>query len=325
MKIYIYGTGSGAIKFYDSIYKDKVEVLGFLDSDKSKEKSIFLGKRVFYPESIRESNYDYIIIASQYGNEINSFLMTLHFDSDKIIMFYNNHEVINKLLLNETLLAKITSIPFEEHVLTKKMVQKNNSLDKFFENKHDYVRYKALQLVSNEIYKNNIKGEVAEVGVYKGEFAKLINICFYNRKLFLFDTFEGFNEKDKQYDLNNSYTLNTFFENQKFKDTDMDIVLNKMEFKENCIIRKGYFPETTIDIDENFAFVSIDVDLYMPIYKSLEFFYPRLSEGGYIFLHDYNLDTLLGVKKAVQDFEEKQGRLAKVPLPDCAGTLIITK
>src|SRR6476660_1369139 len=69
----------------------------------------------------------------------------------------------------------------------------------------DYIRLATLELVSNEIYRKNLPGNVAELGVYKGGFAKHINAYFPDRKFYLFDTFEGFhlddvqNEKAKNY------------------------------------------------------------------------------------------------------------------------------
>ena len=58
----------------------------------------------------------------------------------------------------------------------------------------------------------------------------------------------------------------------------------------------------------------------------LEFFYPRLAEGGVIFLHDYNSAFLGGVKQAVKRYEKKVGsRLKKVPFADRAGTIVIVK
>ena len=77
---------------------------------------------------------------------------------------------------------------------------------------------------------------------------------------------------------------------------------------------------------KKYAFVSIDVDFEESIYSGLEFFYPRLSNGGYIFLHDYNSAFLHGVKNAVRRYESDNGiRIIKVPIADRAGTLIITK
>ncbi len=67
-------------------------------------------------------------------------------------------------------------------------------------------------------------------------------------------------------------------------------MLRKMQYKDNVIIIEGHFPDSLVQIKdlENllFAFVSIDVDLYLPTLSGLEFFCPRLSKGGFIFLHD---------------------------------------
>ena len=51
-----------------------------------------------------------------------------------------------------------------------------------------------------------------------------------------------------------------------------------MKFGDNCIVKRGVFPESAEGCtEERFAFVSIDADLYNPIYEGLNFFYPRLS------------------------------------------------
>src|SRR6266540_1215034 len=63
-------------------------------------------------------------------------------------------------------------------------------------NYFDYIRLSTLELISFEIKKRNLKGNVAELGVYKGKFAKHINKFFPERKLYLFDTFEGFDNRD---------------------------------------------------------------------------------------------------------------------------------
>lgn len=325
MKIYIYGTGSGAVKFYNSLKKDYVEVLGFLDSDKSKEGSIFLNKEVFYPETIKTSKYDYIMIASQYI-EIYDFLLSLGFNYLKIIQVYCSQEVIDTQVRKFNIVSDISNIPLEKYVLTKKIeYQKSADLDNEMDDKYDFLRNKTLQLVADEIYANNVQGAVAEVGVYRGSFAKMINLCFKDRKLYLFDTFEGFNKAENEYDIKNKLADKRTLEEDWFKDTDIDIVLSKMKYRNNCIIKKGYFPDTASDVNEKFAFVSMDVDLFMPMYSALEFFYPKLSDNGYIFVHDYNNDTFLGPKKAVEKFESKYGKLKKVPIGDHGGTLIITK
>ncbi|WP_366515539.1 TylF/MycF/NovP-related O-methyltransferase [Rheinheimera soli] len=59
--------------------------------------------------------------------------------------------------------------------------------------------------------------------------------------------------------------------------------------------------------------------------NAIEYFYPRLTAGGYLMLHDYNHADFRGVKQAVADYEAKHGKLAKVPVPDQGGTIVITK
>jgi O-methyltransferase len=105
---------------------------------------------------------------------------------------------------------------------------------------HDYIRASSLELIANEIYDKNIDGNVAELGVYRGDFAKIINIAFPDRKLYLFDTFEGFDERDIKVELRNKYSIG----NQNFSNTSVELVLSKMKYKENCIVKKGFFPET---------------------------------------------------------------------------------
>ena len=47
-----------------------------------------------------------------------------------------------------------------------------------------------------------------------------------------------------------------------------------------CLFKKGYFPESAHGIDEKFAFVSLDLDLYKPTLEGLRFFYPKMIKGG---------------------------------------------
>ena len=184
----------------------------------------------------------------------------------------------------------------------------------------DFVRYTTLELCANEIKANNINGNVAELGVYKGEFAKRLNQLFPDKKLYLFDTFEGFNAKDINTEKQKSFSSGE----QDFSDTSVELVLNKMKYPHNCIVKKGYFPESAIGVDDKFCFVSIDADLYEPILSGLQFFYPKLESKGYIFVHDFNNDLYKGAKKAVIDFCNTNN-VGYLPISDSCGTAIIIK
>jgi len=184
----------------------------------------------------------------------------------------------------------------------------------------DFVRYTTLELCANEIKANNINGNVAELGVYKGEFAKRLNQLFPDKKLYLFDTFEGFNAQDINTEKQKSFSSGE----QDFSDTSVELVLNKMKYPHNCIVKKGYFPESAIGVDDKFCFVSIDADLYEPILSGLQFFYPKLESKGYIFVHDFNNDLYKGAKKAVIDFCNTNN-VGYLPISDSCGTAIIIK
>ena len=49
------------------------------------------------------------------------------------------------------------------------------------------------------------------------------------------------------------------------------------------------------------------MDLYRPTRDGLSFFYERLSNGGFIFMHEYNTPNHSGIRKAVAEFESKMG------------------
>ncbi|GHU21469.1 hypothetical protein FACS1894172_12150 [Spirochaetia bacterium] len=185
---------------------------------------------------------------------------------------------------------------------------------------NDVVRYETLKLVIEEIKQKKILGDTAELGVYKGDFAKKINAHFPDKKLFLFDTFSGFDERDVKTELKMGYNIT---KTGDFSNSNIELVLKKMKYRENCIVKKGWFPETAEGIDERFSFVSIDADLFEPIYAGLMFFYPLLQKGGYIFVHDYNGKTY-AAKEAVQKFS-KEFNIPYVPLNDICGSVIFSK
>lgn len=183
------------------------------------------------------------------------------------------------------------------------------------------VRLGALRLISKEINKGHIRGAVAELGVYRGEFASEISRLFPDRKIYLFDTFEGFDERDLKIEEEGNYSCNII---EKFDSTGVDIVKHKMPYPGQVLLKKGYFPETAEGIMEEFALVSLDADLYKPTYEGLKFFYPRLSKGGYIILHDYNNSQFRGTGAAVSQFCRENGVFV-VPICDLHGSAVILK
>lgn len=163
---------------------------------------------------------------------------------------------------------------------------------------------------------------VAEGGVFQGEFAKEINGCFPGLTLHLFDTFEGFDQRDIDVEMARN------FSNEKarhFNITSEDLVLRKLPHPERAIFHKGYFPETTHGVDEqNYLFVNLDFDLYNPTLEGLRYFYPRMVKHGVILVDDYFLPGYLGIPNAIHDFEMELGcQLVKLPIGDHCGIAIV--
>lgn len=198
----------------------------------------------------------------------------------------------------------------------------------------DYVRYRAIELIAEEIRRNHVAGDIAEAGVDYGDCSWVINSAFPDRRFFLYDTFAGFDGRDVAVEREHDFTSQDFFESAGYfkrdsfatPDEQTEYVKKRLKYPEQAVFRKGYFPETAAgEEDRRFAFVSLDMDLYQPILSGIEFFYPRLSDGGYIMIHDYNHREFQGIKQAVAECEKKFGPIPKMPLPDQGGSIVLTK
>lgn len=317
--ILIFGTSTGYMNLKNRINYSIVNVVGFIDNDKHKQGTSMDGKMIFSVEQIERLEYDYILIASSYYEEITLLLINKGVSSSRIIQFYK-YESNEFLKVHQGKIAKILKQDYQKIVAAEMMMRKNEKMNI---NDIDYVRISSLELVSREIYDKSIEGAVAELGVFRGDFAKYINRFFKDKKFYLFDTFEGFDERDLKFDIESDF-LKEGINTQFFSDTSIQLVLEKMNYNENCIVKKGYFPETAKGLNEKYAFVSIDADLFKPIYDGLVYFYPRLSKGGYIFIHDYNCPDVLGAREAVRKYCNENS-ISYFPLTDIYGTVVIAK
>ena len=199
--------------------------------------------------------------------------------------------------------------------LLPKFTAQNNS------NIGDIPRLWSFVLNCNQVLDEGVEGDLAEVGVYRGNTSSIL--AYYasitGRKLYMFDTFSGFDKKDLV-DLDADKSV-------MFKDTSIDIVKSVIgEYFDYCEVVKGYFPDSVTSLHEGkkYSLVSLDSDVYESTKAGLEFFYPRLSIGGVLFLHDYSTRYWIGCKKAIDDFcSEHKEYLAL--MPDKYGSAILRK
>lgn len=167
------------------------------------------------------------------------------------------------------------------------------------------------------------EGDVAEAGVFEGDFARFINEYFPYKKLHLFDTFEGFAQKDIEIDKKCNYSNALAGD---YSNTSEDNVIARMNYPNNVIIHKGYFPDTAKNVHSKFCFVNLDLDLYEPTYRGLYFFRDKLTSNGIILVHDYFADNFKGPKEAVNRFvAESEGKARILPIGDGISVMVIIK
>ena len=151
-------------------------------------------------------------------------------------------------------------------------------------------------------------GAYAEVGCYAGASTKLICEVKGDKRLHIFDTFEGLppdSDKDPGVHREGQYACSLESVQEYLKDYD------------NLEFHKGIFPDSAVGVDEpEFAFAHFDVDLYAGTLACLEFFYPRMIPGGIMLSHDY--DLLDGVEAAFTEFlADKPEELIELPTTQC--------
>jgi O-methyltransferase len=186
----------------------------------------------------------------------------------------------------------------------------------------DYVRNCTLELICREIRERHVAGDIAELGVYRGDFAVMMHSLLPDRAIHLFDTFVGFDQRDRRADDAKSYVAEFF----DFSDTSLHRVKAAFPGDAKVLCHPGWFPDTTSGVspDTKFALVSLDVDLYDPMLAGLRWFWDRLSPGGFILVHDYNNTTFRGTKAAVSQFLNEVPASC-CPVPDVSGSAVIGK
>ena len=178
----------------------------------------------------------------------------------------------------------------------------------------DPVRQSTHAMAVKRVLKENIPGAFAEAGVWRGDSTMIINSLAPDREFYLFDTFEGFPEA-----LGGK-------NDERFRDTGIEIVKRRLADPTHVHFRKGFFPETAAGLEnERFAFVLLDLDKYEPMVEGLKFFYPRLVPGAYLFIHDYNSpESDWACSRALNDFlNDKPEKV--IEIADQWGSAVIRK
>jgi len=184
-------------------------------------------------------------------------------------------------------------------------------------------RMYALYLAVQYILTNNIDGDFVECGVWRGGSSMLTakmlsNRNIKNRKLYLYDTFEGMSPPTNSDIAYNDETAQSLFEtivDENGKTTwclaNLTDVKNNMKltkFPENNLIYVEGKVEDTIPNklpETNLAMLRLDTDWYESTKHELVHLFPKLIKEGILIIDDYGYWK--GCRKAVDEyFSEKK-------------------
>lgn len=177
-------------------------------------------------------------------------------------------------------------------------------------------RFNSLIQVVEHVLKTGVSGDIAECGCFKGHssfiIASLLEKSGVEKSFFVFDSFEGGlsdrGEKDVHKNLQMSHDQ-VVSEKNSFSSSVEQVaeVLDDFPFVE---LFEGWIPDRFGEVEDRiFCAVHIDVDLFQPTKDCVEFFYPKLADGGVMIFDDFGLTQFPGaetaIKQCLSQFEYK--------------------
>lgn len=164
-----------------------------------------------------------------------------------------------------------------------------------------------------EVVEKNVEGDFFDIGCWKGTSSFYAALFFKknqitNRKIYLFDTFSGHPESQKQeidkkwgFDSKLGYFINPSIDEIRntFKQLDFD----------NYEIVVGDIFETLSSIKTKIGFATTDLNHYLPTKFALEYLSENLEDNGMIFEDDYS--NIEGISLAVDELI-KENKLKRV-------------
>lgn len=183
-------------------------------------------------------------------------------------------------------------------------------------------RQVALSRAVDYIAEHKIEGDIVECGVWKGGSMmliarRLLQLNDNDRKLFLFDTFEGMSEPDEKdvSAVNNTTAAELLSKENKLEGNNVWCYSSLDEVKSN--LKKTNYPEQNLfyfkgKVEDTLpeptigkiALLRLDTDWYESTKHELEILYDKIVEGGILIIDDYGHWS--GSKKAVDEFIVKR-------------------
>jgi predicted O-methyltransferase YrrM len=153
-------------------------------------------------------------------------------------------------------------------------------------------------------------GDIIECGVFRGVtsilIAKLLELRQSGKKLFLFDSFQGLPEPDRQVDASQRFQKGAWAASRQ----EVEALLARHGVLQRCVIFEGWFSATLprLDASQRFCFAYIDADLHASTVDCLQHLWKRMDPNAVAVFDDYHHPSG-GVRKAVDDWVRASGEL----------------
>lgn len=252
-RVLIFGTGKTSYNVINSI-NDDVKIVGYIDNDESK-----LGFKDSYqvisPDEIEKFKYDYIIIASQYEEEIFNQLREMHIDEKKVIKFFewfdSNNNYVESVISAYHKLSNykgiITGISYTRAAILENSLKYKFVLAAFASQDIKY-DYKMVEYIINN--KHNNKFDYCIIGLSYYSFQYDLSKSSMKNKVSLYNFIESYNNEGN-YNLNFNVNNMIFKGNEGggFKNFDPEIEFCKLKIEEKCKIGEK---QALIDCNKNY-------------------------------------------------------------------------
>jgi predicted O-methyltransferase YrrM len=156
-------------------------------------------------------------------------------------------------------------------------------------------------------------GDVIECGIFRGVtsvlMAKLLDIRGSDKKLFLFDSFQGLPEPDRRVDASLRFQKGGWTATR----AEVEALLANYKVLQRCVIFEGWFSATLPQLrdDQQFCFAYIDADLYASTRDCLIQLWKRMPQNSVAVFDDYHHPSG-GVRKALDEWVRESGELIHV-------------
>jgi O-methyltransferase len=171
----------------------------------------------------------------------------------------------------------------------------------------DQIREDELLVLLSELKRvldTGVEGDVVELGCYEGTsalfFGRLLKGVSSDKKMWLYDSFEGLPDKTTEDDS----AMGAQFKQGELKASKAVLAKNfvKAGLKIPEIKRAWFYELDPGDLPDKVCFAFLDGDFYESILDSLKLVWPKMAQGSTLIIDDYQNAALPGAAQAVNEF-----------------------